>query len=85
MKAAATLALLACLVGTATAQPFNPGTGFAPLGNLLTSDQDGPYSLAMVPTQVAEIRGAWMLWSCTARTCCACAVRIDAGVKLKSC
>jgi hypothetical protein len=33
------------------------GTGFAPLGNLRTTDQDGPYSLQYVPVQVAEVRG----------------------------
>lgn len=54
MKVAA-LTLLACL-GTAAAQPFLPGTGFAPLGNLRTTDQDGPYSLEYVPVQVAEVR-----------------------------
>lgn len=51
------LALVACIT-TATAQPYLPGSGFAPLGNIRTTDQDGPYNLTLVPTQVAEIRGA---------------------------
>jgi hypothetical protein len=55
MKVAAALTLLACF-GAAAAQPFLPGTGFAPLGNLRTTDQDGPYSLEYVPVQVAEVR-----------------------------
>ena len=37
------------------------GTGFAPLGNLRTTDQDGPYSLEFVPTQVAEVKGELVL------------------------
>jgi hypothetical protein len=33
------------------------GTGYGPMGNLRTTDQDGPYSLRYVPVQVAEVKG----------------------------
>lgn len=59
MKAGAALALLAC-IGTAAAQPFLPGTGFAPLGNLLTTDQVGALP-------AAGLRSAHM--SCAKRFC----------------
>jgi hypothetical protein len=36
---------------------LSAGSGFAPLGNLRTTDQDGPYSLKYFPVQVAEIKG----------------------------
>jgi hypothetical protein len=42
---------------SASFQTSFAGTGFAPLGNLRTTDQDGPYSLEYVPVQVAEVRG----------------------------
>lgn len=62
------LALVACIT-SAAAQPYLPGSGFAPLlclhvevlnskHNIRTTDQGGPYNLTLVPTQVAEIRGA---------------------------
>lgn len=35
------------------------GTGFGPMGNLRTTDQDGPYSLQYVPVQVAEVKGEY--------------------------
>lgn len=56
-SAVAVLALVACIT-SAAAQPYLPGSGFAPLGNIRTTDQGGPYNLTLVPTQVAEIRGA---------------------------
>lgn len=58
MKTAAMLALLAaaCLAVPAAGQPFLPGSGFAPLGNLRTTDQDGPYNLTLLTPQVAEIQ-----------------------------
>ena len=45
------------LAAAAAAQPFQPGTGFAPLGNLRTMDRDGPYNLTLLPVQANEIRG----------------------------
>lgn len=45
------------LAAAAAAQPFQPGTGFAPLGNLRTMDRDGPYNLILLPVQANEIRG----------------------------
>lgn len=38
-------------------QPFAPGSGFLPLGNLLTSDAGGPYNLSAMPDKVAEVQG----------------------------
>ena len=48
------------------------GTGFAPLGNLRTTDQDGPYSLQYLPTQVAEIKGTPASFFCFANTLSSC-------------
>ncbi|KAK9915431.1 hypothetical protein WJX75_009080 [Coccomyxa subellipsoidea] len=51
------LTLLALLATTASAQPFLPGTGFIPLGNLRTTDNGGPYNISLLTTQANEIRG----------------------------
>ncbi|KAK9915059.1 hypothetical protein WJX75_004249 [Coccomyxa subellipsoidea] len=51
-------ALLALLAVTASAQPFLPGTGFLPLGNLRTSDNGGPYNISLLTVQANEIKGA---------------------------
>ncbi|EIE26936.1 hypothetical protein COCSUDRAFT_59434 [Coccomyxa subellipsoidea C-169] len=51
-------ALVALLAVTATAQPFLPGTGFLPLGNLRTTDSGGPYNISLLTVQANEIKGA---------------------------
>ncbi|CAK0780436.1 hypothetical protein CVIRNUC_005053 [Coccomyxa viridis] len=56
MKVAMALAAIVLLAASAAAQPFQPGTGFAPLGNLRTQDRDGPYNLTLLPVQVNEVR-----------------------------
>lgn len=50
------LAAAAVLLSTAQAQPFQPGQGLAPLGNLRTSDYDGPYNLTLLSAQANEVR-----------------------------
>ncbi|CAL5223508.1 g6035 [Coccomyxa viridis] len=57
MKAALVWSAVVLLAAAAAAQPFQPGTGFAPLGNLRTMDRDGPYNLTLLPVQANEIRG----------------------------
>ena len=42
----------AVLLGSAAAQPFQPGSKLAPLGSLRTSDYDGPYNISLLSTQV---------------------------------
>ena len=51
MRATTLLAALGLLC-SATAQPFQPHAGVAPLGSLRTSDYDGPYNLTMLSAQV---------------------------------
>ena len=41
--------------------------GFGPLGDLRTTDQDGPYNISLLGTQIAEIQGT--LCGCL-RSCC---------------
>ena len=57
MQAVLSWAAVVLLAAAAAAQPFQPGTGFAPLGNLRTMDRDGPYNLTLLPVQANEIRG----------------------------
>lgn len=52
---ALTVALAAALT-PALAQPFQPGSGLTPLGNLRTSDRDGPYNVSLLGVQVNEVK-----------------------------
>lgn len=45
-------------VGLVSAQPFAPGQGVLPSGNLLTSDPAGPYNYSLLNTQTTEVRAA---------------------------
>jgi hypothetical protein len=56
MKGTFALAAIVLLAASAAAQPFQPGTGFAPLGNLRTQDKAGPYNLTLLTVQANEIR-----------------------------
>ncbi|DBB03426.1 hypothetical protein WJX82_005723 [Trebouxia sp. C0006] len=56
LKALCLAAVLAVCLGVATAQPFAPGQGFLPSGNLRTSDFDGPYNITLLDTQYNEIK-----------------------------
>ncbi|KAK9839731.1 hypothetical protein WJX84_008142 [Apatococcus fuscideae] len=60
MKAGCVAVLLVLGVSAASAQPFLPGSNppFLPTGNLLTSDQAGPYNISLLPTQYNEIRAS---------------------------
>ncbi|BDA43081.1 Desiccation-related protein PCC13-62 [Coccomyxa sp. Obi] len=58
MKVSYIGAVLALLAVSATAQPFLPGTGFLPLGNLRTTDTGGPYNISLLTVQANEIKGA---------------------------
>ena len=52
------------------AGPIAPGQGFLPLGNLLTSDFEGPYNLSLLSVQENEIKGSPLLWhTCDHRPC----------------
>lgn len=54
---AALLALVAlAFAAVASAQPFQPGQGLLPLGNLRTVDYDGPYDLSLLDQQANEIK-----------------------------
>ena len=69
------------LAAATAAQPFQPGTGFAPLGNLRTTDRAGPYNLTLLPVQANELRGeraATLQMRCSSTDCSAhiCSVRI---------
>ena len=52
---------------------FGHAQGFAPLGDLRTTDQDGPYNISLLATQIAEIQG--MLCGCR-RSCCLPCLRL---------
>lgn len=47
---------VAAAVGLSYAQPIQPGQGNVPLGNLRTSDYDGPYELTYLSQQANEAR-----------------------------
>lgn len=55
-RALAAVAVLAAVVAPVTAQPFQPGQGLTPLGDLRTSDRDGPYNLTLLDVQVNEVK-----------------------------
>lgn len=60
VPAAATAAVAALLfvsaAPSALAQPFQPGFGLSPLGNLRTTDRDGPYNISLLDVQIAEVQ-----------------------------
>ncbi|KAK9837750.1 hypothetical protein WJX74_004245 [Apatococcus lobatus] len=60
MKAALVAVFAVCGLAAVAAQPFLPGSNppFLPTGNLLTSDQAGPYNISLLPVQYNEIRAA---------------------------
>lgn len=51
------LVVAVCLLWCASAQPFLPGAGILPGGNIRTVDNDGPYNLSLLTTQYNEIKG----------------------------
>ncbi|KAL3146076.1 hypothetical protein ABBQ38_015425 [Trebouxia sp. C0009 RCD-2024] len=56
IKAAYFVAVLSICLGIGYAQPFAPGQGLLPSGNLRTSDFDGPYNISLLSTQYNEIK-----------------------------
>ncbi|KAA6422535.1 MAG: hypothetical protein FRX49_07396, partial [Trebouxia sp. A1-2] len=52
------IALLALGLTAVLAQPFAPGQGVLPSGNLLTTDPGGPYNFSLLNTQTTEVRAA---------------------------
>lgn len=56
MKAVSCLALLAIACAVVDAQPFQPGQGLLPGGNIRTVDFAGPYNLSLLSTQANEIQ-----------------------------
>ncbi|KAK9805704.1 hypothetical protein WJX72_012559 [[Myrmecia] bisecta] len=56
MKVVCVCALLALSFAVATAEPILPGQGFLPAGNLLTSDNSGPFDYSLLSQQANEIK-----------------------------
>lgn len=57
-KTGVMIVLLALGFTAVLAQPFAPGQGVLPSGNLLTTDPGGPYNFSLLNTQTTEVRAA---------------------------
>ena len=69
MSVAAALLGFSLFMG-ASAQPFQPGSGAGPLGNLRTSDYDGPYNVSMLSAQVRLFLGLFFAFFFFSFSCC---------------